>query len=88
MFPLILDTAPGPGMVGDLPLSPATNDLFVGRRSFCSSCFSFIVKFSFAQNSLPPLSGKNKKGRTKHRQLEDRTQDPLGADTDSFKSIS
>ena len=32
---------------------PPRSDLFVGRHGFCSSCFSLIVKFSFALNSLP-----------------------------------
>ena len=29
------------------------------QTSFCSSCFSFIVKFSFALNSLPLFSFKD-----------------------------
>ena len=32
---------------------PPSSGLFVGRHGFCSSCFSLIVKFSFALNSLP-----------------------------------
>ena len=35
---------------------PHSSDLFVGRHCFCSSCFSLIVKFSFALNSLPLFS--------------------------------
>ena len=35
---------------------PHSSDLFVGRHGFCSSCFSLIVKFSFALNSLPLFS--------------------------------
>ena len=41
-----------PGGSSETPSS----GLFVGRHGFCSSCFSLIVKFSFALNSLPLFS--------------------------------
>ena len=53
---------------------PHSSDLFVGRHCFCSSCFSLIVKFSFALNSLPLFSlrlyffGKDKKVSDKEDQ--------------------